>query len=670
MPTRNDLDPLPPQNGQQESIQPAIVGERLTMAAFSQLSGHLAGYPFVKLVVDRPRATIHFINNAAYAFHGDYIAEHLLNISVAELEANIDEYNKRFYVDLDRPHYLAILALHKREEHSFFTLETVEVDMMDAEMLQYLYHFVREWVDPAYPLLLKPANHFQESIVENIDPTQVPSVFSHVLFASAVFIPLNPGTVKGRLRVFKTETEYRANRESLEWYDIIVMKRVPDDVPRLLGIINAHHTTPLSHTNVLATGWNIPNCIQLGIIERIDAEGMAGEWVEYAVLPQSTEVHLKKIERPAEIDQKPQWGVQKITIDQPEIGRTPIARLDQLRMDSRHRYGSKAANLGELSHILQNGSERLLGFYRIKRPPRPNLLTYLAKLLVLSEEDDLARGSWDFLKRLVHVPNGIAIPFSLQQEFLESSPKIQQAIGRLKMALELGARQIDALCVTIQQMIRATRIPERIRTYIDTQVATVLGGVSSFVVRSSSNAEDLENFSAAGIYESINHVTRADKLFESIKQVWASLLSPRSVRLRQEVGISLDDSYMGVIIQEEIPCDIGGVLVTTNPLSRSDFRNVYLNASDKSVIQIVQGAELPYQYLYNTVEGGGRTLSIGKATSDLSEEQKSMLQKLAVAGRLLQSHFSSDYTFASPLDIEWLANSEGLYILQIRPYAK
>src|SRR5690606_1699972 len=151
---------------------------------------------------------------------------------------------------------------------------------------------------------------------------------------------------------------------------------------------------------------------------------------------------------------------------------------------------------------------------------------------------------------------------------------------------------------------------------------------------SSSNAEDLAGFSAAGIYESINHVATADSIFESIKEVWASLVSPRSVRLRHEVGISLDDCYMGVIVQEEIDAQMGGVMVTTNPMNRSgDFRNVYINVSPQSVVNIVQGTDMPFQYLFNTVEGGGRTLSLGSsvaggpalAKEDLSRPQKEML---------------------------------------------
>jgi phosphoenolpyruvate synthase/pyruvate phosphate dikinase len=652
----------------QDSRLKSVVGERLSLAAFQQLSGTLAGYRFCKVVVDKETSKIHFINNNAYKFHADYIAEQILKIPAAEMEKEIDRYNQSFYSDLDRRFYLGIIAFHTREERQLFSLETVEVDKMNAEMLKFFFKFVQEYLDPTFPVLLKPANHHQEKMVSEMDPTVVPHIFSHELFATKEYVNLNPGKSSGRLRIFIDEHEYKQKRDSIEWYDIVVMNRVPDDIPRISGIINAEHTTPLSHTNVLAAGWQIPNCIQLGAFEKIRDKRLEGKWVEYTVSTEATELELHEIERPQEIDKRPSWTSVKITLEEPETVHTKIMNLNDLRQSDRFKFGTKAANLGELHYILSNGSDRLTAFYRIPRPPRAHLLPYLGKFLGQPETADLKTHSNRFLQNLIKIPRGIALPFSVQQQFLESSPKIQQGIGKLKMALELNERQVDSLCISLQQLIRSTRMPDHIRNYIDSEIANNLAGVSSFVIRSSSNAEDLGQFSAAGIYESINHVTTAENIFTSIKKVWASLVSPRSIRLRQDVGISLDDCYMGVVIQEEVKSEMGGVLVTTNPMSRADFRNVYLNVSTRSVNTIVDGTELPYQFLYNTVEGGGSTLSLGSATKDLSERQKNILQNLTFAGRLLQSHFSPDYTFSSPVDIEWIAGQDGVYILQLRPY--
>jgi hypothetical protein len=652
---------------------PGVSAQRLQLNVFLQLAGKLAGYPFVKVVVDRQESKVHFINNNRYPFHADFVAEQILGRQPGEIDAEIDAFNATVYFDHDRRFYFGILSLQTNRtsgpDTQFFTLETVEVDTMDRAMVEYFFGFVKEWVDPLIPLLFKPANTLQEQIVKEIDPTTLPRIFSHQLFAQSRFIALNPGKTVGRIRAFRTEMDYKRVAHTIEWFDIVVMHRVPDDIPRVSGIINAHHTTPLSHTNVLATGWKIPNCIQLGIFDQIDRDGLHESWVEYTVENSASELVLVKTEPPKDV-QAPAWKVNRVEIESPEIANTAILSLDDLRASDRYKYGTKAANLGELRYVLANGSERMLGFYRVARPPRENLIPYLAKFLGVPETSDMASAAHDFMKKTLRVPRGVAIPFSVQQEFLESSSRIQQAIGKLKMALELDIREVDSLCLQLQQMIRQCRMPDKIRNRIDAEIAKHLSGISAFVVRSSSNAEDLQGFSAAGIYESISHVTKADKIFESIKEVWASLLSPRSVRLRHQVGISLDDCYMGVIIQEMIESDIGGVLVTTNPSNPKDFRNVYMNVSAKSVENVVHGSVLPIQMIYNTVEGGGRTLSLGDFSEGITNAQASMLQKLAFAGRLLQSHFSPDYMFAQPVDIEWLAGAGGIGILQLRPYSE
>lgn len=638
----------------------ALVGERLSLSALQQLGGTLGGYSFVKVVVDRERSVIHFLNNERHSFHAIYIGEEILGVPGERVRAEIDSYNEAFYHAPDRRFLLGILARHPR----MLSLETVEVDTMPAALIREFHAFVARYVDPALPLVFKPANQLQERIVREIPAAELPRVFAHELFSTAPFVALNPGTATGRLRAFRTEAEYRA--ATLEWSDIIVMDRVPDDIPRLSGIVNARHTTPLSHTNVLATGWQIPNAVQVGALAEIERRGLDGKWVEYTVDAQA--LSLREVDEPAEASARPGWYAQRVTLEAPEAEHSPIVNLAKLRAADRYRYGTKAANLGELHHVLAHGSQRLLGFYQVPRPPRENLLPYLARLLDVPLDADLPAAARRLLDEHVRVPRGIALPFSLQRRFLESSPRIQQAIGKLKMALELDAREIEPLCVELQGLIRSARMPGALAGEIDSALVSQLAGVRTFVVRSSSNAEDLAGFSAAGIYESLNHVTTAERIFASVKEVWASLVSVRSVRLRRQAGISLDECYMGVVIQEQVAADFGGVLVTTNPMNRADFRTVYVNVSPH-VSDVVEGSALPMQYLYSTVEGGGRTVSLGDAAADLDERAHDLLQRLAVAGRLLQGHFSPDYTFGSPVDIEWLADGDHVHVVQLRPYS-
>jgi hypothetical protein len=46
-----------------------------------------------------------------------------------------------------------------------------------------------------------------------------------------------------------------------------------------------------------------------------------------------------------------------------------------------------------------------------------------------------------------------------------------------------------------------------------------------------------------------------------------------------------------------------------------------------------------------------------------------LLARFALASRFLQAHFSPDYTFSSPVDIEWAATEDRIHLLQLRPYA-
>ncbi|MBO1417079.1 phosphoenolpyruvate synthase [Streptomyces sp. FH025] len=647
------------------------------MQEFSQFAGSVGGYPYVKIVLDRTDSVLHFIDSADGTLHVRYIACEILGMSIDELARGLDSFNDDVYRNPDRRFYLGTLALHTAAEDqagdAFLSLETVDVDTMSQDMLRYFYHRVREHIDPSLPLLLKPANHRQEGHVAGIPESEIPRILSHELYSTAAFVPLNPGTAYGRLRVFRDEEEYRADPEPLAWHDIVVMPRVPEDVPRVSGIIHTEHTTPLSHINVMAAGWRIPNAVGIGAADRIEREGLADRWVNYRVDADGSDLLLEAAPPPRD-------GVQaapvaeRVTVPPPDLAATPITPLTELRAGDNVRFGTKAANLGELTHLLQHGSPRWLGFYRAPRPPRDNLLRYLARQLGLPETADdaeLDTAAQRLVKEHAHVPRGIVLPFSLQQRFLDSSTELRAALDRLDSALGRGTSgtpDITDLCLDAQRLIRTAPLPDAIRTEVDRAVDRHLYGAPALVARSSSNAEDLPGFSAAGLYESVAHLDGTDAVLDAVREVWASAFSPRAVRLRHQAGIPLDHCRMGVIVQEQVGATVGGVLVTCNPLSPQDFRNVYLNVSPRSVTEVVSGQGAPLQYLCNTMEGGSRTVSLGAATADLDTGTKDLLRRLALISRLLQSHFSPDESYSAPVDIEWAIEDDRVGLLQLRPF--
>lgn len=656
-----------------------VVGENLSLPLFHTLCGVLAGHPYLKVVVDRAENTWHLLDTAAHPFHADYIATRVLGMELAALDAELDAFNASVYMDPGRRFLLGVLSLHtEREaegrERTFLVLETTEADTMHGELMEFFYEFVRARVDGRLPLLLKPANHGQEEELAAISEQRVPRILSHELFGSRTRTPLNPGEATGRLRFFRTYEEYAAVGTGLGWADIVAMPCLPDDVPRVAGFLNTAPITPLSHTNVLASGWGIPNAIVCDLEQLVERDGLDGAWVRYRVGEE--EISLERLEKEPDL-RAPDWHRQRIRLEPPLLDNTPVLALHRLRGTDRDRYGTKAANLGELHHVLDSRTADLTAYYGRPRPPRDDLYGHLAARLGLDAPtaSELRTRAADFVSATVGAPRGVALPFALQQHFLASSPALQQGIGKLKMALELDATDVlDPLCLQLQQLIRHTPVPESVTRQISQAFPAPADARGRLVVRSSSNAEDLPGFSAAGVYDSVTTVHGTGELLDAVRQVWASLVSPRSVRLRHQVGISLDDTYMGVIIQEYVPASLGGVLVTCDPTRREDFRNVYLNCSPGSPERVVEGSVLPQQYLYNTVEGGGRTVALGSWGEALPAATRARLADLSLAGRLLQSHFSaSDACGADvdqPLDIEWLMTDRGDFrLVQIRPYA-
>ncbi|OIK25483.1 PEP/pyruvate-binding domain-containing protein [Streptomyces malaysiense] len=652
-----------------------VVGVNLSLPLFRTLSGVLAGHPYLKVVVDRTEDTWHLLDTRVHPFHVDYIATRVLGMTPQRLDAELDAFNASVYMAPDRRFLLGILSLHSDvnsdgTERPFLVLETTEADTMHGALLQEFYDYVRHRVDGRLPLLLKPANHGQEHELAPVGDARVPRILSQELFGSRTRTCLNPGTAEGRLRYFRSPQEYRAGAAGLGWADIVAMAGLPDDVPRVAGFISTRPTTPLSHTNVLASGWGIPNAIVRDLDALVERDGLDDAWVRYRV--QEDAVTLEPLSC-APVLERPVWDTQRIHIDAPLIGDAPIMELHRLRLDDRDGYGTKAAHLGELHHVLDSRSAELTAFYARPRPPRPDLLAHLGARLGEPEAplERLRFSAAERVARTVRAPRGVALPFHLHHLYLTSSPALQQGIGKLKMALELDALDVvDALSLDLQHLMRGTPMPEEVARAITTAVPRLLADGRRLVVRSSSNAEDLPGFSAAGIYDSVTTVRGVDQLMDAVVHVWASLLSPRSVRMRHQVGISLDDTYMGVIIQEYTPADLGGVLVTCNPTRREDFRNVYLNCTAGSPERVVDGTVLPHQYLYNTVEGGGRTVAVGSSGTDLPAGTREALAQLALAGRLLQSHFSEDDP-DDALDIEWLMTDEGAFqLVQVRPYAR
>ncbi|ETR71297.1 MAG: pyruvate, water dikinase [Candidatus Magnetoglobus multicellularis str. Araruama] len=200
-------------------------------------------------------------------------------------------------------------------------------------------------------------------------------------------------------------------------------------------------------------------------------------------------------------------------------------------------------------------------------------------------------------------------------------------------------------------------------------------------MRSSAVDEDSIQFSFAGQLESFLYVTH-DKLFQSIKQCFASAFSERVMQYRHTNNISFIGVRPAVIVQQMIFGEISGVMFTGNPLN-NDIDQTLINAtygigegivsgeldSDTWIVDhfgnIVAQKIVPKKEMIafdNKTGSGTKKCNVDHDRSQKPSLTNEQVLELKRQGDILESLF--DYI---PQDIEWCIQGGILYFLQSRP---
>ncbi|HYE15343.1 MAG TPA: PEP/pyruvate-binding domain-containing protein, partial [Pyrinomonadaceae bacterium] len=228
---------------------------------------------------------------------------------------------------------------------------------------------------------------------------------------------------------------------------------------------------------------------------------------------------------------------------------------------------------------------------------------------------------------------------------------------------------------------KAGRMSDSLREAVLRKVRAEYAGKGLFV-RSSSNVEDLPNFSGAGIYDTVPNVKGEEKLVEAIKTVWASLWNFQAYEARERAGVDHTLAYMGVLIQEGVNADSAGVMITADPFDPENRGAIYISAKRGLGIKVVEGKRIPEQVIFlpraNSVKvltrseeeslltfdeaGGVREVPISGERAVLTDE---MVRRLARTASLIKNVFRG-----REQDIEWIYMRGQIYIVQSRPYVQ
>ncbi|MFW8600691.1 PEP/pyruvate-binding domain-containing protein [Desulfobacterota bacterium M19] len=279
-----------------------------------------------------------------------------------------------------------------------------------------------------------------------------------------------------------------------------------------------------------------------------------------------------------------------------------------------------------------------------------------------------------------NTPPGVVIPFGVMEAALNAGGLTRQYISFKQRIDKLNSpKDFQAAEADLDQMLVVLNY-DRITTAIKRKFAAG----ERLMVRSSSSCEDLAATSGAGLYESIANV-ESNRIEQALRKVWASLWTRRAVLSRRLNGISVEQAYMAVLIQQMLQPDYSFVMHTVNPVTgRPDEIYLELVAGQGETLASAEFPGTPYRMVCDKKTGqptmlafadfskalrAGRREGLAAETVDYSACSLSTNKRARtrLGKRLTAIGCLVEETFGSPQDIEGAIVGDRISLVQSRP---
>jgi hypothetical protein len=615
-PTTSPLETLPRLESAHE-IRDASTWRRLCARPTSST---VARTEVVKFLVDlQDERRIWFVDTERWDIHYFFARDRLS--SVGHTVEGHGDFNVQEYRREDRRFEMGSVVHYL--DSDLWTMELVSGDTLSGERIVRLFQQIQGAVWTGEHLRFHPVSPVHEASIEPVRD-RIPTIASSEVFAGIQYEPLTRGTAFGTLRIVRGPLDLASVRPD----EIVVLELLPDEIPVVSAIVSAQMQAPLGHIAVLSATRQTPNMGLRTALSDPQLAALDGQLVALTVAPQEWSV------RPATLTEaEASWSTRRPTapvVPSIDASDATLRQLCEVRLGDVDTVGAKAAQLGEACSI--GGSIRTPGGFTI---PFHHYLGHL---------------------ETSHVASTIA-PMLADTEFRADGHHRETALAELRARIE-EAPVDAALIQNVQRRIRATAPDAR------------------WILRSSTNAEDLAGFTGAGLYRSIvipAHATDA-QVADALRQVWASVWLLGAYEEREWYRVPHERVAMAVLAQPFIDgAMINGVAITQNPFYEGR-PGYFINAQALGgSVTGATGDEVPEQHLiYTYMETPEYELlsrsSRGGGAALLTELD---LLHLTNVLRVLHEHFEPRWTGEpNAVDVEFLVAGEDRHIvvLQARPY--
>ena len=580
--------------------------------------------PHVLFVIDRQArpARMHYIDTPRFQLHVRFVRDTGLSPNAGKREID------RNYLVPDRRFLFGTLSW--QQNIASFTYEFWEGDRLTAPLLRQADAAVKTSFFAPVKFKTNSTLHERRAAESGID-----AVTQEALIREQPYMPMNLGSATGRVRI----VEQALGLAALTPDDIAVLRQVPLSLPPVAGVVTERPSTALSHVNLLAKGWGIPNAYVRDAATVLREH--EGRWVALQVTASGYQLRPLSAEeiaaRPPSRTASPATGAGTVATPRPDLRETRLLPLASLRARNSTQCGAKAANLGAMQ------AARIASAF---------------------------------------VPDGFCIPFAHYERFMRAN-------GLATRLAQIEQSPGFATDPQVRQQALAALRNEIVQWPVDADTSAAwrarwqsqLGGQGVFV-RSSSNSEDLPGFSGAGLYTTVPNVKNGDALEVAVKKVWASVFNAEAWEARRAARFGADAVYMGVFVQSAIDSTNAGVMITRDPFDAKHPYVTYISAKRGIGIRVVEGQRVAEQVMYSSWSkaiqvisrsaddtalqldkaGGVKEVPVEVGRNVLTDE---LVLRLAGVGAAVKRLFGG-----VEQDIEWATVGDRIVLLQARPYVE
>ncbi len=604
----------------------------------------LAADQSVKTVIDRDDGDrLYFQNSAKYPIHHAFVSEYASAPQGLPLVPSLAEFNRDQYTSNSRRFLLGAVTRYGDQ----WVYELAPYDTATPEMIESAFDRISANMYSGSALRFHITSESIAAVADEL-PGRIETVRTEELLGDGEYQALNVAQSVGRL-TFVTAAELETSYVTFR--DIVVLDHVPNDISVTLGIITSEFQTPLAHINVLSQNRGTPNMALKGAYDREELRDLEGKWVRLSVRPNDYElVEVSQEEADAWWEENrpdPVTGVPGVNLDVTEL--TDIEEaidLENLELhaaikDATRAFGGKAAHFAALAHI--DG---------------------------------------------VPVPKAFAVPVYYYFQFMEENGFDVEVEAMLEdPEFRESAAVRDERLQELRDAMLVAPVNEDFEQALLAKLEADYAGIR-MRFRSSTNAEDLDGFTGAGLYDSKSgdpgDPTRP--VLDAVRKVWSSVWYFRAFEEREYRSIQHNAVGMALLVHHSFPEEeANGVALTNNPFDKSGLDPAfYINVQlgDESVVLPPEGVTTDqFLYFYDTV---GQSVSYYSSSSLIPSGQTVLsmdqIRELGDALDKIRTFFSPAYAppSGSPnpwwaMDVEFKFDGEpgerpALWVKQARPF--